>query len=104
MSDPVQRFSARGQAARVPVRPLRRPGRMGVGRVSDLAQQKKRYERWKGAHEVSGKHAVEYVEALEAEVEWLERVRNAALAVSNAASAATWDAALQSLRATLEEA
>jgi hypothetical protein len=39
-----------------------------------------------------------------AEVERLKRVRDAARAVLNAASAATWDAALQRLRATLEEA
>jgi hypothetical protein len=44
------------------------------------------------------------IEALEAEAERLKRVRDAARAVLNAANAATWDAALQRLRATLEEA
>jgi len=41
---------------------------------------------------------------LEDKVERLERVRNAARAVFNAANSATREAALQSLRATLGEA
>jgi len=45
-----------------------------------------------------------YVEELEAKVERLTRVRDAARAVLNAANSATREAALQRLRAALQEA
>lgn len=33
-----------------------------------MSDARERYERWKGAHELTGAHAIAYVESLEAEV------------------------------------